>query len=248
MPLTLSHPAAVLPLRRLGVPMTSMVIGSMVLDIPLYLGSRRGYDIAHSPLGVPTVDIVGALIVLAIWFAALRDPLVDLAPSVIRDRLVPRARLTRQQWWLAPIGALIGGITHVAWDSFTHYDRWGSEHIRWLQHDHLGLPGLKWAQYASGVLGLLVVGWFAVDHLRSLPPLDTHRPARIMTPVALVAVFVVAGLTGLTSAAWMAPDGLHSMAFHGVVNSIIVFVLGGVLVCGVWHVLRRRSRESVSEA
>ena len=248
MPLTLSHPAAVLPLRRLGLPMTSMVIGSMVLDVPLYLGSRRGYDLAHSPLGVPTVDIVGALLVLGLWFTVLRDPLVDLAPTAIRSRLTPRARLTRRQWLLAPVGALIGGITHVAWDSFTHYDRWGSDHVGWLQRDHLGLAGLKWAQYASGVLGLVVVGWFAVAHLRSLAPLNVRRPPRVMTPGALVAVVVLAGLTGLASAAWKAPVGLHAMAFHGVVNSIIVFVVGGVLVCLAWQVLRQRNRASVGEA
>jgi hypothetical protein len=248
MPLTLSHPAAVLPLRRLGLPMTSMVIGSMVLDVPLYLGSRRGYDIAHSPLGVPTVDIVGALVVLALWFAVLRDPLVDLAPSAVRARLAPRARLTRRQWLLAPIGALIGGVTHVGWDSFTHYDRWGSEHVGWLQRDHLGLAGLKWAQYASGVLGLLVVGWCAVAHLRSLPPLDVRRPARVLAPAALVVVVVLAALTGLASAAAKASDGLHSMAFHGVVSSIIVFVVGTVLVCVAWQLRRQRSRASVDEA
>lgn len=248
MPLTLSHPAAVLPLRRLGLPMTSMVIGSMVLDIPLYLGSRRGYEIAHSPLGVPTVDIVGALLVLWIWFAVLRDPLTDLAPSAIRSRLSPRARLTRRQWLLAPIGALIGGITHVFWDSFTHYDRWGSDNVGWLQRDHLGLAGLKWAQYTSGVLGLAVVIWFAVAHLRSLAPLDIRRPGRVMSPAALVAVVVLAGLTGLASAAWKASVGLHAMAFHGVVNSIIVFVVGIAIVCTAWQVKRRRSRASVDEA
>jgi hypothetical protein len=248
MPLTLSHPAAVLPLRRLGLPMTSLVIGSMVLDIPLYLGSRRGYDLAHSPLGVPTVDVAGALLVLAMWFAVLRDPLVDLAPSVVRARLAPRARLTRRQWLLAPIGALIGGITHVAWDSFTHADRWGSEHVTWLQRDHLGLPGLKWAQYASGVLGLIVVAWFAVAHLRSLGPVDVRRPARVLPPAALVAVVGLATLTGVASAAWKASVGLHAMAFHGVVNSIIVLVVGGVVVCTTWQALRRRSRASVDEA
>jgi hypothetical protein len=249
MPLTLSHPAAVLPLRRLGLPMTSMVIGSMVPDIPLYLGSRRGYDLAHSPLGVPTVDVVGALIVVVLWFAILRDPLVDLAPSAIRSRLTPRARLTRPQWLLAPVGALIGAVTHVAWDSFTHYDRWGSDHVGWLRSEHLGMAGLKWAQYASGVLGLAVVGWFAIAHLRSLPPLGTPRPARVLTPLALAAVIVLAGLTGLASAASAASDGLQAMAFRGVVSSIIIFVVGGGFVCVAWQVARqRRAAARVDEA
>ncbi|VXC49358.1 DUF4184 family protein [Aeromicrobium sp. 9AM] len=248
MPLTLSHPAAVLPLRRLGLPMAALVIGSMVPDIPLYLGSRRGYTLAHSPVGVPTVDVVGALLVVAVWFALLRDPLVDLSPAAIRNRLAPRARLTRRQWLLAPVGALIGAITHAGWDSFTHYDRWGSDHVGWLRADHLGMAGLKWAQYASGVLGLLVVAWFAIAHLRSLPTLDVPRPDRVLSPAALAAVFVASGLTGLASAAATASTGLQSMAFHGVVSSIIVFAVGGVLVCVAWQVRRFRREESVREA
>ncbi len=241
MPLTLSHPAAVLPLRRLGLPMTAMVIGSMVLDIPLYLGSRRGYDIAHSPLGVPTVDILGALIVLAIWFSILRDPLVDLAPAAIRNRLAPRARLTRRQWLLAPVGALIGGITHVAWDSFTHDDTWGYKQVGWLQTDHLGVAGLRWAQYVSAVGGLVVICAFAIAHLRQLPVSQERRPPRALPAPTLPAVFGLAGATALAAALANASVGLHAMAFFGAVSGVITLTAGIFVVCIAWQVARQRS-------
>ncbi len=90
------------------------------------------------------------------------------------------------------------------------------------------MAGLKWAQYASGVLGLLVVAWFAVAHLRSLPTLDVRRARRGSCPRRLWRrCSSSSGLTGLASAAAKASAGLQSMAFHGVVNSIIVFVVGG---------------------
>jgi hypothetical protein len=246
--LTLSHPAAVLPLRRLGLPMTAMVIGSMVLDVPLYLGSRRGYDIAHSPAAVPTVDIVGALIVLALWFAVLRDPLADLAPSAIRNRVAPRARPTRRQWVLAPLGAFIGGVTHVAWDSFTHADRWGTEHIGWLKTDHLGVSGLRWSQYVSAVGGLIIVCAFAVAHLRTLPVIREPRPARVLPAAVLPSAIAVAVTAGLVSALGKASVSLHSMAFHGAVSSVITLAAGIVIMCAGWQLLRQRSREPVDEA
>lgn len=247
MPLTLSHPAVVLPLRRLGLPMTSMVIGSMVLDIPLYLGSRRGYEIAHSPWAVPTIDIIGTLIALAIWFAVLRDPLTDLAPSAIRSRLAPRARLTRRQWQLAPIGALIGGATHVVWDSFTHDDTWGYRQVGWLQTDHLGISGLRWAQYVSAVGGLAVICAFAVAHLRRQPVIHASRPKRALPALALPAVIVVGGAAGLAAALAKASVGLHSMAFHGAVSGVIALTAGILIVCGAWQ-LRQWSRPSAGEA
>lgn len=248
MPLTLSHPAAVLPLRRLGLPMTAMVIGSMVLDIPLYLGSRRGYDFAHSPIAVPTVDVVGALLVLMIWFAALRDPLVDLAPSAVRSRLAPRARLTRRQWLLAPLGALIGGITHVVWDSFTHADTWGYEHVSWLRTDHLGVSGLAWSQYVSAVGGLAIICAFAVAHLRRLPAIHEARPRRTLPAVILPTVIAVAVAAGLASALLNASSGLHAMAFHGAISSVITLAAGIVLACALWHTVRQRNQEPVDEA
>lgn len=36
MPVTIAHPAAVLPLRGLGLPLSAMVIGSMAPDLPVF--------------------------------------------------------------------------------------------------------------------------------------------------------------------------------------------------------------------
>jgi hypothetical protein len=234
MPLTLSHPAAVIPLRRLGLPMSTLVFGSMVLDVPLYLGSRRGYEMTHSLPGVVTIDIVLTLLVLVVWFGVMRDPLVDLSPSVIRSRLAPRARLTRRQWLLAIPAASIAAFTHVAWDSFTHPDRWGAEHAGWVQADHLGLAGFKWAQYVSGVLGLMVVCAWALIELRSLPA-DKPRQSRALGSYALVGAIGIAGAVGVATAIAKVPSGFHSMAFHGVINSIITVVLTVGFVSVAWH-------------
>lgn len=242
MPFTLSHPAAVMPLRRIGLPMTSMVAGSTVLDIPLYLGSRRGYDIAHSPLGVPTVDIIGALAALWFWFAFLRDPLTDLAPGPIRSRVAPHARLTQRQWMLAPIGVLIGATTHVVWDSFTHDDTWGYRQVNWLQADHLGVAGLRWAQYVSAIGGLTVIVAFAVAYLRRLPVRYEQRRARTLPAYALPAVFAIAGTVALVTGLAKAPVGMHAVAFFGAVSGFITLTVGIFGVCAAWHVARKRSQ------
>ncbi len=242
MPLTLSHPAAVLPLRRLGLPMTAMVIGSMVLDIPLYLGSRRGYDIAHSPLGVPTVDIVGALIVLAIWFSILRDPARRPRPGSDPESARPPR---------ATDPSAVAARPRRGTDRRDHPCRVGLLHPlrplglgprRLAATDHLGLAGLKWAQYVSGVLGLAVVLWFAIAHLRSLPlarhtssgagpdAVGTRRGVRPRRADGPGVRRVRRPLTGCTP--WRST---------GVVSSIIVFVVGGGLVCIAWQVARQRS-------
>lgn len=60
MPLTLAHPAAVLPLRRCGLPMAALVIGSMMPDVPLFMRWSSGYQVSHSYTGVFTVHLIGA--------------------------------------------------------------------------------------------------------------------------------------------------------------------------------------------
>ncbi|WP_246383246.1 DUF4184 family protein [Nocardioides stalactiti] len=237
--MTLAHPAAVLPLGRTGLPMTALAVGSMVPDIPLFLGWVHGYDVTHSLLGILVVDVVLTIGVVALWTVLLRDAVVDLAPAGVRERLAERGRLTARQWLLVPLAGSIGAATHFAWDSFTHPGRWGPEHIAWLRADHAGLPGLKWAQYASGVLGLAVVTWAAVRHLRSLAPARDPRVPRVLPREVLPAVLLAAAAVGLVSAARSIPQGFHAMAFNGVVDSLIAVTVLGVGACLVWQAVRQ---------
>ena len=245
MPLTLSHPAAVLPLQRLGLPMTALVLGSMVLDVPLYLGSRRGYEITHNPLSIVTVDIALTFFALVVWFAVLRDPLVDLSPAPIRARLDPHARLSRRQWLLAIPAAAIAAATHIFWDSFTHADRWGYDRVTWLRTDHLGLSGLRWAQYGSALIGLAIVMSYAVAELRSLSASDPRAP-RALGTYALLGAFGSAAVLGLTTVVAAIPDGLYAMAFHGVVIFLITLTVAVLAVCLAWHILLRLDRDESS--
>jgi hypothetical protein len=237
-PLTLSHPAAVLPLRRIGLPLSAMVAGSLVPDLPLYLGSRRGYDVAHSPLGVPTVDVVAALVALALWFAVLRDPLADLSPDAVRSRVAPRARLTRRQRLLAPLGALVGAVTHVVWDSFTHADQWGYDHVAWLRTDHVGIAGLRWSQYGSALVGLAAIGLVVALDLRALPA--RPRRARVLSRTALPAVIALTTLAGAVAGGLHLTDGLYATVFHGALTAVAVLALGIAAACGLWHLVARR--------
>ena len=74
MPFTLSHPAAVLPLRTRApaLPFTALVIGSMTPDAEYYLPfepfPRR---LTHAFVGVPTVDLV---LGIAMLVAVQLDP------------------------------------------------------------------------------------------------------------------------------------------------------------------------------
>jgi hypothetical protein len=238
--MTLAHPAAVLPLRQFGLPMSAMVIGSMVPDVPLFFRWGQGYQASHSLVGLVTVNLLGAMVLLYVWNALLRDALVDLAPAVVRARLRRRYRLSLLQWLWAPAAAVLGSTTHVLWDAFTHRNRWGVASVDWLQAELGPLPGYKWAQYVSGVVGLLVVLGAWVGHHRSQPDNQAVR-RRVLPPSVLPVVVCSALVYGILAGLAKASGGLHAFAFHGVVRGILALAAGIAAASLVWLLAARRS-------
>lgn len=129
MPFTLAHPAAVLALRRTPLPTAALVMGSMAPDTRLFVPGLPAYDVSHSALGVLTLDPLTAMVLWGVWVWVLRDVVVDLAPSAVRDRLPASARPSRRDWLLAAPAAVVGAATHVGWDALTHAGRWGPTHV-----------------------------------------------------------------------------------------------------------------------
>jgi hypothetical protein len=229
-PVTLAHPAVVLPLRGLGLPLAAMVIGSMVPDLPLFTRWLTAYWFTHSWAGVVTVDLAITLLLLVFWDRLGRDALVDTAPALVRDRLPARVRIGRRAWLLAPLAAVLGSASHVVWDAFTHGGRWGVEHVAWLREQHGPLRGDEWAQYGSGIVGLLVVGLAMVAHLRRHPA-GPSRPRRLPAatlPLAFGTAVLASAATGLAHLA--VGSGAHLAAFWAAVAGIIGL---GALVIGL---------------
>lgn len=227
MPVTLAHPAAVLPLRGLGLPLSAMVIGSMAPDLPVFSRSWGVYGFTHSLLGILTVDLGITLLLLAFWDRWGRNALVDTSPSAVRDRLPSRVHLDRAAWLLAPLAAVVGSVTHVAWDAFTHRGRWGVRQVDWLQETHGSLRGEQWAQYASGVVGLLVIGAAMLAVVRRPVAADAPRPRRLPAVVLPAATGVAATISVTTFVARLS-TGFHPAAFEAAVVGIVA--LAGVLV------------------
>ena len=242
MPFTLSHPAAVLLVRRTGLPVAAMVGGSMTPDAPLFLPSHE-YGATHSLHGILTVDLVISIVLVVVWVVVVRDALVDLAPQGVRRRLSPTVRYSPRQWALVPVGAVLGSSTHVVWDAFTHPGRWGVRRVVWLHTEHLGMSGSQWAQFASGGLGLLVVlAWMAHTIRTARPGVDgPSRPSR--TPrLARVALPVVVGAASwgtVLGALSRTHHGLHHSAYGAAVHGTVLLALAVLVVSLAWQVAVR---------
>lgn len=238
--MTLAHPAAVLPLRRAGLPLSALAIGSMAPDLPVFVRDWSFYHFTHGLAGIVTFDLAVTLVTLLAWDRLVRDALVDLSPDAVRLRLPARRRLGVRAWLLAPLAAVVGSLSHVAWDLFTHRGRWGEQHIGWLAAQHGPLLGLEWAQHVSGVLGLALVLLYAgAQVLRA--PLDPTRDPRVLPAWSLPLVIALIALYAAADGLGQAAAGLEQLAFQGVVGAIVASLVALPLVAGTWWVLRPRT-------
>jgi hypothetical protein len=124
MPLTSSHPAAVLPFKRVaGLNFAALVIGSMTPDAGYFLGLRHMAKIAHHPDGTVLICIPTGIVLLGLFYLLRRD-LCFILPSPHRNKLTPLASrktaLTAKAFLMAALSVLIGAWTHIVWDQFTH--------------------------------------------------------------------------------------------------------------------------------
>ncbi|SDC14317.1 protein of unknown function [Geodermatophilus telluris] len=245
MPFTGSHPAAVLPLLRTGLPASALVAGSLAPDVPLFLPGGPGWP-THDPLAVLTLDVVLGGVLWALWHGLLAAPALAAAPDGLRRRVtVPvglRPRLVPVRAVAAvPVALALGAATHVGWDQFTHGWGWGTRHLPVLRAPVGRLGGVDWyghdvAQHASTLLGAAVVAAWLVRWWRRTPaaPGDLRGGAR---PV-WAALLGLGALTG-GAAAVRAPDVLQAGVAGATAGGAVTALAAGLAAAG-WHVRRRR--------
>jgi hypothetical protein len=122
-PFTVSHAAAVLPLQRITrgrVPLAAMMIGSMAPDFAYFLPLSMSRMSTHDLDGLFLFCLPAGLAVWLLFVKVLERPTIELLPMPWRERVPRSAPVTPRALVLASLGIIIGGLTHIAWDSFTH--------------------------------------------------------------------------------------------------------------------------------
>jgi hypothetical protein len=194
-PFTVSHVVAILPLARSPLVPSALAIGTMVPDAPLFVPiSDR--DFTHGATGIVTFDLGVGLLVVAVFHGLLKLPLLAMVPEWFRARLTAPARAFtwRSLAWVV-LSLVMGTLTHIAWDSFTHRTGPTTEAFPVLAEPLIGsLPAFKVAQYTSGVLGLLILAAWSWHWLRKAPV--SPNPVPGVSPGLRTLVLAAAVLTG----------------------------------------------------
>ena len=166
MPLTLSHPAAIVPFARQRLVLSALVVGSLSPDFPYFINLVPRGEFGHTPAGVFLLCLPLGLLALWIFQRLMKWPLLSLLPQGWQERLARPARdftfrpMSRQLLIVSSL--LIGAATHLCWDGFTHRDGWAVNWLPSLTHPAMGLgsrsiPVYQLLQHSSTVIGGIVM-------------------------------------------------------------------------------------------
>ncbi|MFP4164266.1 MAG: DUF4184 family protein [Chitinispirillaceae bacterium] len=125
MPLTFAHPAPAVPLKKAGLMLSPLVVGSLMPDFEFFLTMSTSKVIGHSVPGLFLFCVPLGLIMLFIFHNLLKHPLISILPHSHQEKLLPVAREFTFRGWgrflNIVVSLLAGAASHVAMDSFTHH-------------------------------------------------------------------------------------------------------------------------------
>ena len=261
MPFTISHPAAVLPFTRLlgrWRVLSALVIGSMAPDFGYLMPWRLPRLETHSAAALMSFSLPIGLAAYWVFQRLLKTPLREVLPDGAYSASLPFAPIAEigspRQWIIASCGVLIGAVTHLIWDGFTHEGARGVRMLPGLDEwfvDVAGheLAGPRFLEDMSSVVGLIVVGWVSWRFLRRRAPLE-DLPRRLSASqrhfwrASYVFTAIAVGLGDLALMRWVYGRPLGIVTLLGLaaiasLRAIGVAVLG-VSLCLDFR-LRRRS-------
>lgn len=199
MPFTLSHAAAAWPVRRIAtrLPLDALVIGTMAPDYEYVLRLAVVGRLGHTPMGLLAFCLPVSLAALALWRTLVRPALLPLVPHGLIDasRLDPARSGLPSILLPSSIAILLGAVTHVAWDGFTHRTGWAVSALPALLDPApgIGRPWYNVLQHASTLFGAIVIVLWIGRWVRSRPPRDRRFAPGPRGRLVRVAALLIGG-------------------------------------------------------
>ena len=189
MPYAFAHPAAVIPLARLlggrAVP-SALAIGSVIPDAWYFVPLLARED-SHDVLGLLWFCLPAGLFAYAAFHLIFKQPMLALLPERLADRLAGWTcpGLPAASWWAVTVSMVLGIVTHLAWDAFTHEG---------VLADALSLEQrtLQVLQHGSTLVGTVILSAWLWRRLRITPPracvraLDSRVRIMVLAAMALL--------------------------------------------------------------
>ncbi|HTF20300.1 MAG TPA: DUF4184 family protein [Chryseolinea sp.] len=201
MPFTPAHPAIVLPLlRKSRLSALGLVAGSMAPDFEYFFKMEVDSHHSHTLAGLFYFDLPVTVLLGWLFIRFVRTNLFANLPPYFQRRLRPIENLEVRSvfidhWLIFLISALLGSLSHLFWDGFTHNNTFFVRNLSFYQGTYVPYHGVKYPlwyalQHISSAIGLSVMLVYLVQ-LPALPGTVRKPSFAYWIMVALVALLVV---------------------------------------------------------
>ena len=172
MPFTTSHPAIIMPLKRLWpnyFSLSGLVAGAMAPDFIFFLQlSTSDRGLSHSWTGLFMFCLPAGIVFCLVFHHLFKDEFVRHLPIFLKKRLswltaVGGIPSSFRQWMILVVSVLVGVLSHFFWDSWTHGTGETVRAFPWLLNvvtvGKFDFPLYEIIHHSSSVIGgLYVVG------------------------------------------------------------------------------------------
>ena len=165
MPLTIAHPAILLPLTKLPnrwFCWTGLVCGAIAPDFEYFFRLETTSLYTHNLDATFTINILIAFFIAVVYQALVKNTLINNAPSSIKliyykDYNLDWFKNLNKRYLIVLYSIIIGALSHLFWDSFTHRSGYFVEQIPTLSHSiffgRIQLKPFKILQHTSTIVG-----------------------------------------------------------------------------------------------
>ena len=242
MPFTISHAAAVLPLQRLAksrLPLAALMIGSMSPDFVYFLPGEPGRWLTHSFVGLFWFCWPVSLATWLLFVHVLEQPSTAMLPETWQVRFPPSDRnVTLRTLALASAAVILGAMTHIIWDSFTHARTPVVDALPGLRAVVVEIGGykLRWIkllQHTSTLIGMVALIVWGYRLRAAAPPDGAPRPRAIPNSRRVGAVILlIAGSAAMAFAYFALHPSIpfERRLFHFAIGGMTGFVLAWLAI------------------
>lgn len=225
MPFTLSHTVAVIPLYKyLGKcgALSALIIGSMTPDFAYFSDYIQRQVESHSLIGIYLFAIPAGLTVYYLYHFLMAPVLVSLLPKTLQKYLhedLFLGRLPDIPSYTLVFSLMLGALTHVVWDFFTHQTGI-PQFVHWMDVPLTSIDGYdimsyRILQHFSSLFGLtLLIFWIwkwmsykkKYSDVSSTAASHTWQAPKALKLFSLVVLLTVPTIVGLIHGYANLPD------------------------------------------
>jgi hypothetical protein len=203
MPFTFSHPALIMPLLALPKKWrsaTGLIIGSMTPDFEKFIRMSEFDPNSHTWRSIFYFNLPLGLLLSFAFHTLVRDTLILHLPQALRQRFSQFVGFDwkaycKKHYAIVLLSLLLGTVSHLVWDSFTHPEGRGVRYFPFLLQQAFGgalkMKLFSFFQKTGSVVGALVMVYYILHLRRNQQPAVESKQVPFWSVVSLVTLGVI---------------------------------------------------------